>query len=71
MVRAGSFPPLLDYLAMAAAAGVLPPFVGTVTNTAGLILATGVPGAAVVGPVFWLWTGAALWSGAGADAPAT
>jgi hypothetical protein len=63
MLVSASFPRLLAYVALAAGAGVLLLFVGTVTGTAALIFATGVPGSAVVGPLFWLWTGWALWRG--------
>jgi Domain of unknown function (DUF4386) len=68
MARSSWFPRPLAYVALAAGVGVLLLFVGTVTDTAALILATGVPGAAVVGPVFWLWTGAVLWARARDDA---
>jgi len=27
-----------------------------------LILATGVPGSAIIGPLFWLWVGYTLWT---------
>ena len=37
-------------------------FLGNVTNTSALILATGVPGSTIVGPLFWLWVGYTLWT---------
>jgi len=42
--------------------GVILLFIGTATGTLFLVLATGVPGSAVIGPLFWLWVGYTLWT---------
>jgi hypothetical protein len=62
MLRIAYFGRPLAYLTLVAGLGVLLLFVGNVTNTSALILATGVPGAAVIGPLFWLWVGYTLWT---------
>jgi hypothetical protein len=62
MLRSRYFPRPLGYLTIVAGIGVLLLFLGNVTNTSALILATGVPGSAVVGPLFWLWVGYSLWN---------
>ncbi len=61
MVRSGYFPRTLGYLALIAGVGVILLFIGQATGTLTLILAVGVPGSAVVGPLFWLWVGYLLW----------
>jgi hypothetical protein len=62
MLRSLYFPRLLGYLTIVAGIGVILLFVGDVTNTSALILATGVPGSAIIGPLFWLWVGYTLWT---------
>jgi hypothetical protein len=62
MLRFAYFGRPLGYLTLIAGRGVLLLFIGTVTNTSALILATGAPGAAIVGPLFWLWVGYILWT---------
>ncbi len=62
MLRTAYFDRPLAYLTLVAGLGVLLLFVGNVTNTSALILATGVPGAAIIGPLFWLWVGYTLWT---------
>lgn len=62
MLRGSFFSRPLAYLTVIAGAGVLLLFLGNVTNTSALILATGVPGSAIVGPLFWLWVGYTLWT---------
>ncbi len=62
MLRTAYFDRALAYLTLVAGLGVLLLFVGNVTNTSALILATGVPGAAIIGPLFWLWVGYTLWT---------
>ena len=61
MLRTTYFARGLGYLALAAGIGVILLFVGTATGTLFLVLATGVPGSAVIGPLFWLWVGYTLW----------
>lgn len=61
MLRSGNFARWLGYLALAAGVGVILLFVGTATGTLFLVLATGVPGSAVIGPLFWLAVGYTLW----------
>jgi len=62
MLRTSFFARPLAYLTIVAGIGVLLLFVGNVTNTSALILATGVPGSAIIGPLFWLWVGYTLWT---------
>ena len=62
MIRSRYFALALGYLALIAGVGVLLLFTGVATNTTSLILGTGVSGAAVVGPIFWLWVGYTLWT---------
>lgn len=62
MLRSLYFPRLLGYLTLVAGIGVLLLFIGNVTGTSALILATGVPGSAIIGPLFWLWVGYTLWT---------
>lgn len=61
MLRTSYFARGLGYLALAAGIGVILLFIGTATGTLFLVLATGVPGSAVIGPLFWLWVGYTLW----------
>jgi Domain of unknown function (DUF4386) len=65
IVRTGSFPHFLGYLALVAGIGLLALFVSTFTATFPLILGIGVPGAVIVGPLFWLFVGATFWRRAG------
>jgi hypothetical protein len=62
MLRSEYFPRALAYLALAAGLGEILLFVGTVTGTLFLILATGVPGTVLIGPLFWIWVGFTLWT---------
>jgi Domain of unknown function (DUF4386) len=62
MIRSRYFALALGYLALIAGIGVLLLFIGIATNTTSLIYGTGVSGAAVVGPIFWLWVGYTLWT---------
>jgi len=62
MLRTSSFARGLGYLALAAGVGVILLFIGTATGTLFLVLATGVPGSAVIGPLFWLGVGYTLWT---------
>ncbi len=62
MLRSAYFGRPLAYLTLVAGIGVLLLFIGNVTNTSALILATGVPGSAIIGPLFWLWVGYTLWT---------
>jgi hypothetical protein len=62
MLRTNYFPRALGYLAIGAGVGVILLFIGQATNSLSLVLATGVPGSAIVGPIFWLWTGYTLWT---------
>jgi hypothetical protein len=55
----------VGYLALVAGIGQLALFVSTFTGTLPLILDIGVPGAVVVGPLFWLLIGSTLWRKAG------
>ena len=61
MIRTSYFPRLLAYLAWVAGIGILLMFVGTVVGSTSFIVATGAPGAIIVGPLFWLWVGRTLW----------
>lgn len=61
MIRSRYFALALGYLTLIAGIGVIVLFIGTATNTLALILGTGVLGAAVIGPIFWLWVGYTLW----------
>ncbi len=61
MLRSAYFARALGYLALAAGIGVILLFIGQASNSLQLILATGVPGSAVIGPLFWLWVGYTLW----------
>jgi hypothetical protein len=49
-------------VSLVAGVGVILLFIGQATNTAQLIFAVGVPGSALVGPLFWLWVGYTLWT---------
>lgn len=62
ILRTPFFPRRLGYLALAAGVGVILLFVGQATNSAQLIFALGVPGSAIVGPLFWIWVGYTLWT---------
>ncbi|GAC1345996.1 MAG: hypothetical protein NVSMB27_08900 [Ktedonobacteraceae bacterium] len=62
MLRSRYFARPLAYLTLVAGIGVLLLFIGNATNTTFLILATGLPGSAIIGPLFWLWVGYTLWS---------
>jgi len=62
MLRTSYFSRRLGYLALAAGVGVILLFVGQATNTAQLIFGIGVPGSAIVGPLFWIWVGYTLWT---------
>lgn len=62
MLRSGYFARPLAYLTLVAGIGVILLFIGNATNTSALILATGVPGSAIIGPLFWLWVGYTLWT---------
>jgi hypothetical protein len=62
MLRSTYFARPLAYLTLVAGIGVLLLFIGNVTSTSALILATGVPGSAIIGPLFWLWVGYTLWT---------
>ncbi len=62
MLRSRYFARPLGYLTVVAGIGVLLLFVGNVTNLSVLILATGLPGSAIIGPLFWLWVGYTLWT---------
>jgi hypothetical protein len=60
MLRSRYFPRALAYLTLVAGIGVLLLFIGNATNSTALILATGVPGSAIIGPIFWFWVGYTL-----------
>jgi hypothetical protein len=60
MLRSRYFPRPLAYLTLVAGIGVILLFIGNVTNSTALILATGVPGSAIIGPIFWFWVGYSL-----------
>ena len=62
MLRSPYFARPLGYLTLVAGIGVLLLFIGNVTNTSFLILGTGVPGSAFIGPLFWVWVGYTLWT---------
>lgn len=62
MVRSPGIPRALGYLAWISAVGLFVEFAGTVIDTPAVIRATAVPGALVVGLVFWVWTGCILWT---------
>lgn len=62
MLRSSYFGRPLAYLTLIAGIGVILLFLGNVTNTSVLVLATGLPGSAVIGPLFWLWVGYTLWT---------
>jgi hypothetical protein len=62
MLRTNYFSRWLGYLALVAGIGVILLFIGTATGTLFLVLATGVPGSAIIGPLFWLWVGYTLWT---------
>ena len=62
MLRSRYFARPLAYVALVAGIGVILLFIGNFTNTSYLILATGVPGSAIIGPLFWLWVGYSLWT---------
>lgn len=62
MLRSRFFPRPLGYLTFIAGIGILLLFIGNVTNTSALILSTGLPGSAIIGPLFWLWVGYTLWT---------
>jgi hypothetical protein len=62
IVRSGYFAPVSGYIALIGGIGLIVLFIGTVTGTEPLILATGAPGALIVAPVFWLWIGYTLWT---------
>lgn len=62
MIRSGYFARALGYLALVAGAVVILLFIGNATQTLALVLATGGPGATIVGPVFWTWVGYTLWT---------
>lgn len=61
IVRATSFSHVVGYLALLAGMGQLALFVSTLTGTLPLILGIGVPGAVVVGPLFWILVGFTFW----------
>lgn len=62
MMRSDYFPRALAYVSLVAGIGVILLFIAQATNTAQLIFAVGVPGSALVGPLFWLWVGYTLWT---------
>lgn len=62
MIRSPGIPRALGYLAWISAVGLFVEFAGTVIDTPAVIRATAVPGALVVGLVFWVWTGCILWT---------
>jgi len=62
MLRSRTFARPLSYLALVAGIGVLLLFIGSAAKIQLLILATGTPGSAVIGPIFWLWVGYTLWT---------
>jgi hypothetical protein len=62
IMRSGYFARILGYLALAGGIGQVILFVSTFTGTVPLIVGIGVPGAVLVGPLFWLWTGYTLWT---------
>lgn len=62
MLRTSFFPRPLAYLTIVAGLGVILLFIGNATSTSALILATGIPGSAIIGPLFWLWVGYTLWT---------
>jgi hypothetical protein len=61
MLRSSAFPRWVGWLALVGGVGLLLLFIGSVTGTAALILATGVPGTVIIGPLFWLLVGRTLW----------
>jgi hypothetical protein len=61
MLRTQYFARALGYLALAAGVAVILLFIGTATGTLYVVLVTGVPGSAIIGPLFWLWVGYTLW----------
>lgn len=65
IVRATSFSHVVGYLALLAGTGQLALFVSTLTGILPLILSIGVPGAVVVGPLFWILVGFTFWRRAG------
>src|ERR1700730_12561505 len=62
IIRTVSFRDVVGYLALVAVIGQFALFVSTFTGTLPLMLGIGVPGAVVVGPIFWLLVGATLWT---------
>jgi hypothetical protein len=62
LLRSQAFVRWLGWLAVVGGVGLLLLFIGNVTGTKALLLATGVPGTVIIGPLFWLVVGYSLWT---------
>ena len=62
MLRSRAFPRWLGYLALVGGVGLLLLYIGGLTGTTALILATGLPSSVITGPLFWLVFGYTLWT---------
>jgi hypothetical protein len=62
MLRSRAFPRWLAYLGLVGGVGLLLLYVGGLTGTTVLILATGLPSSVLVGPLFWVAVGYTLWA---------
>jgi hypothetical protein len=62
MLRSRAFPRWLAYLGLVGGAGLLLLYIGGLTGTTILILATGLPSSVLVGPLFWVAVGFTLWA---------